>query len=82
MTKTGGPGFYKIKLVDSYQFDDNKNGRFKGCGAKKTFKGPIRFKLPEFEKDGKTKLCGSINTKDLKVIYELRCFVKHDSFTE
>jgi hypothetical protein len=28
--------------------------------------------------DGKTKLCGSINTKDLKVIYELRCYLKHN----
>lgn len=32
--------------------------------------------------DRKTKLCGSINTKFLKVIYELRCYVKHSGLLE
>ena len=60
-----------------YQFD-SKNGRFQGCPARQQYQTTIRFRIPETETDRKTPLCGSINTKFLKVAYELRCYVKHN----
>lgn len=35
------------------------------------------FKLPKYEKDGKTPLASSVETSKFTVQYYLRCFVKH-----
>ena len=40
------------------------------------------FKLPKYEKDGKTPLASSVETSKFTVQYYLRCFVKHSSIFE
>ena len=53
-----------------------------GCKPKEAVRREYSIPLPMTEADGRTTICGSVDSQTFKVQYYLRCFVKHSSVFE
>ena len=58
------------------------NFQMPGCAARLNAQHTVNLTLPRTELGNQTKLCGSINTANFKVSYDLRCLVKHGGMCE
>ena len=68
--KIGDKTFKKLTIFDN-------KVRYPGVASGQRQQRVINFDMYSLELDKKTKLSGSIHTKNFSVSYELKCFAKH-----